>query len=583
MGFNIKHFFSRKKPPTQLSLFPKYNSTPSESQETNKNQLLIENDFVKDPSQLTFDFTEFNCCPTHLGYISFLEPQETELPNIYYQSPLSCISEDNIIQYLEISQNEYLATEFYDSETISPAEQTQQLQNFIETSKILTEPEFAFEFKLKFLAYPLLLALFVLDFITNAQNRFAKITKSIVSGLKSPQPGLLWIGKIAILPIVIVLSFGYSSQYAKPKYPVKASLDYLSNPYSPLQATSYISGEFNSLGKALGSNTSATLLLANFSNPKSPVKVSAWLPWWGWNSGLDSSLANQNALGDISAFLYTLNIDGSITLKKDMPYLSNSINRVHAAGYKIEATISEEPNASAISAMFATKDSRSKLISTILTTTNQFDGVDIDFEALQFSSNESDKAKIRILYPTFLMELGEKLHAQGKTLSVSVGSRTSVSDPNWNVYDYQSIGLIADKVKIMAYDLHNSKSNPGPVSSKTWINQILDYSLSVIASDKVTVGLPSYSYLWSSDGKVTVITGDNLNSFIQTHKGNFTRDPESDMAHLSYSTNGINYDLYYPDQQFYQDVLSDLKDRKITSIGIWSIGNESQDLWASLK
>ena len=100
---------------------------------------------------------------------------------------------------------------------------------------------------------------------------------------------------------------------------------------------------------------------------------------------------------------------------------------------------------------------------------------------------------------------------------------------------------------------------------------------------KVTVGLPSYSYLWSSDGKVTVITGDNLNSFIQTHKGNFTRDPESDMAHLSYSTNGINYDLYYPDQQFYQDVLSDLKDRKITSIGIWSIGNESQDLWASLK
>jgi spore germination protein YaaH len=182
-----------------------------------------------------------------------------------------------------------------------------------------------------------------------------------------------------------------------------------------------------------------------------------------------------------------------------------------------------------------------------------------------------------------LIELRERLHSSGKTLSVSVGARTSVTDPNWNVFDYQSLGLVADKIKIMAYDLHNSKSNPGPVSSKAWINNILNYALSVVSPEKITVGLPSYAYLYSSDDKVKVITGNSFESFLLKHPGLSVRDTDSELMHHSFSSAGVNYDFYYPDAQFFKSVSSLLKERNITSVAIWSVGNEAKDIWDSLK
>jgi spore germination protein len=428
---------------------------------------------------------------------------------------------------------------------------------------------------------------FALGFIQKTLNLIeflTIITTNLKLKLNNIKPSNFRLPLRAIsLPLAIVLGFTYSSNYILPKKPTTPSLEYLSNPYSNSQAATFFGKEFSALGKALSSSQGNTLSLANFSTPKSPIKVSAWLPWWSWTNGLDSSLANQGSLGDISAFLFTLKNDGSIVYKSDIQNLSNAINRVHAAGYKIEAAISEEPNASEILTMFQTKDSRTKLIDAIIEATILFDGVDIDFEALQFSSSESDKAKIRILYPVFLIELRERLHSKGKTLSVSVGARTSVTDPNWNVFDYQSLGLVADKVKIMAYDLHNSKSNPGPVSSKVWINNILNYALSVVSPEKISVGLPSYAYLYSSDGKVKVVTGNSFESFIQKHPGNQVRDPESELMYLTFESSGVKYDFYYPDAQFFKSVSTMLKERNITSVAIWSVGNEAKDIWDSLK
>ena len=441
------------------------------------------------------------------------------------------------------------------------------------------EPEFNFKFTTNLFFSSLLLLIEGIEIIYAKLGIFLN---NLYFNLKSLSYYKSTI-RVLTIPLALALGTFYSMHILQPNEPIKPSLEYLSTPYALNEASTYLTNEFSALRHALSSNNTGSLSLANFSAPKSPITVSAWVPWWSWKDGLDSSLSHQSSFGDISAFLFTLKDDGSITYKNDIQNLPNAISRVHAAGYKIEAAISEEPNASAILTLFQTKESRTKLIDTIMTTTTLFDGVDIDFEAVQFSSSESDKAKIRILFPIFLMELRERLHATGKTLSVSVGARTGVTDPNWNVYDYQSIGLIADKVKIMAYDLHNSKSNPGPVSSKKWISNILDYALSVVSTEKITVGLPSYAYLYSSDGKVSVITGNNFSNFLQKHSGTLTRDVESDMAHLSYQSGGLSYDLFFPDAQFYKAVMNLLNERKISSIGVWSIGNESPELWSSLN
>ena len=526
------------------------------------------------PNQIQIDFEAID-----IEVPSLLRVYDTSVPTVNKPSKLSIL----FFYFFPLSKGRAYDESNHGSE-IAPSisgshlKKDQSTSSFIPASTFNLENAYNFDFKFSNLALGITENVF--EFLHLFNNTATKLNKFMDNfNLAKYRVSL----KVASIPLVIVLGSFYSVSFIQPKEPPVAPLEYLSNPYSNYQAATFFGKEFSALDKALGSSQGNTLSLANFSTPKSPIKVSAWLPWWSWSSGLDSSLANQSSLGDISAFLFTLKNDGSIVYKSDIQNLSNAINRVHAAGYKIEAAISEEPNASEILTMFQTKDSRTKLIDNIINATILFDGVDIDFEALQFSSSESDKAKIRILYPVFLIELRERLHSSGKTLSVSVGARTSVTDPNWNVFDYQSLGLVADKIKIMAYDLHNSKSNPGPVSSKAWINNILNYALSVVSPEKITVGLPSYAYLYSSDDKVKVITGNSFESFLLKHPGLSVRDTDSELMHHSFSSSGVNYDLYYPDAQFFKSVSSLLKERNITSVAIWSVGNEAKDVWDSLK
>jgi hypothetical protein len=526
------------------------------------------------PNQIQIDFEAKDLeVPPHLLN------NDIPIPTVKKPSMLTIL----FFYFFPLSKGRAYNESTYDSEIAPSAsdshfEKDQSTSSFYPDTNFELEIAYNFHFKFSNFALGITENVFrIVDFLINFATKFNKNLHNFnLAKYRVPL-------RVVSIPLVILLGSSYSVNFIQPKEPTNAPLEYLSNPYSNYQAATFFEKEFSALDKALGSSQGNTLSLANFSTPKSPIKVSAWLPWWSWSSGLDSSLANQSSLGDISAFLFTLKNDGSIVYKSDIQNLSNAINRVHAAGYKIEAAISEEPNASEILTMFQTKDSRTKLIDNIINATILFDGVDIDFEALQFSSSESDKAKIRILYPVFLIELRERLHSSGKTLSVSVGARTSVTDPNWNVFDYQSLGLVADKIKIMAYDLHNSKSNPGPVSSKVWINNILNYALSVVSPEKITVGLPSYAYLYSSDDKVKVITGNSFESFLLKHPGSSVRDTDSELMHHTFSSSGVNYDFYYPDAQFFKSVSSLLKERNITSVAIWSVGNEAKDVWDSLK
>lgn len=73
-----------------------------------------------------------------------------------------------------------------------------------------------------------------------------------------------------------------------------------------------------------------------------------------------------------------------------------------------------------------------------------YNGIDLDYRGL-------DK-NLRGEFHQFLKELADKLHAQGKTLSVRVEPAVQVAEDRWETgaYDWQVIGLLADTVKIPA-------------------------------------------------------------------------------------------------------------------------------------
>ena len=75
---------------------------------------------------------------------------------------------------------------------------------------------------------------------------------------------------------------------------------------------------------------------------------------------------------------------------------------------------------------------------------------------------------------TFVRELADALHADGRTLTVSIppvfdGGQTD--DSGYWVYDYASITPHVDHIRVMAYDY--STSTAGPVSPLPWVEEVI--------------------------------------------------------------------------------------------------------------
>ncbi|EMN24522.1 glycosyl hydrolase, family 18 [Leptospira kirschneri serovar Sokoine str. RM1] len=141
-----------------------------------------------------------------------------------------------------------------------------------------------------------------------------------------------------------------------------------------------------------------------------------------------------------------------------------------------------------------------------------YDGIDIDYEGMTCDKKES--------FETFLTLLSKELKKKNKLLSVAIHPKTFAEQPLdyfckengkkmqvdfYEAYrgqlshDYEFLGKVADKVKIMAYELHPRKNafpGPGPQAPSWWIEIILEYSTKKIPNSKLYMAIPTYGYDW---------------------------------------------------------------------------------------
>ncbi|MGH9413453.1 MAG: glycosyl hydrolase family 18 protein [Terriglobales bacterium] len=107
----------------------------------------------------------------------------------------------------------------------------------------------------------------------------------------------------------------------------------------------------------------------------------------------------------------------------------------------------------------------------------------------------------RHAFSHFIAELAGALHRQGLQLSVAVAARTSsdVHGDNYRnfsgVYDYAALAHTADFLSVMAYP-ENSGSQPGPLASAPWVEQVIAYISQFVPPDKFSLGIPTYQTDW---------------------------------------------------------------------------------------
>ena len=276
---------------------------------------------------------------------------------------------------------------------------------------------------------------------------------------------------------------------------------------------------------------------ASQSSAQSPPRkiLTGWIPYYAMKTALPSAVANGDLVKEVMPFWYTLKGATKIT---DLYTPSNPsvpmavpLTTMRDSGFQIIPTITDGTDKLVLAKLLSVPATRTQVVRTItdLVAANNFDGIDLDFEGFAFTDGTTSWPATMVNWDAFIAELSASLHALSKLLSITtpVLFDPTTGKKGYYVYDWATISLMIDRLRIMTYDY--STSSPGPIGPITWAEQSVSYAVSVVAASKVYVGVPGYGRDWVTkvDG---VCPSSVANVIVPGAKATFVMRDAADLA-----------------------------------------------------
>ncbi|TGM09897.1 hydrolase [Leptospira barantonii] len=244
-----------------------------------------------------------------------------------------------------------------------------------------------------------------------------------------------------------------------------------------------------------------------------------------------------------------------------------------------------------------------------------YDGIDIDYEGMSCEKKEK--------FEEFIVILSKEIHKRGKILSVAVHPKTPAKKEtmkackglkekikmdyaeNWRgpmTHDYAFLAKYADRIKIMAYELHPRKyrnPGPGPQAPNIWIKSIIEYAKARVPSRQLYMAIPTYGYDWAlnCNAKIKSVyyqdavrkkdlgihrqptnidqilantkgsdSWTNLSKFSWVHTGKTYEDPS-----IWYKSEGCDRVAFYMNRKAFEDKMSLLRKYDLGGFSFWQL------------
>jgi spore germination protein YaaH/5-hydroxyisourate hydrolase-like protein (transthyretin family) len=230
-------------------------------------------------------------------------------------------------------------------------------------------------------------------------------------------------------------------------------------------------------------------------------------------TALPDVLNNADLIKEVMPFWYTLKYNGKTKAPEILDLyapanpsvpISEPLNALRNANLQIIPTITDGTSMGVLAGLLKNPTSRTQVVNVImnLVRTNDYDGIDIDFEGFAFVDKNTTWTATAPLWTAFIKELSVALRAEDKLLSVSTPYVLNPADKQkgYYVYAWAAIASSIDKLRIMTYDY--SVAKVGPLGPITWAERTVQYAISIMPASKVFVGVPGYGRDW-----VTAVAG----------------------------------------------------------------------------
>jgi HAD superfamily hydrolase (TIGR01509 family) len=356
---------------------------------------------------------------------------------------------------------------------------------------------------------------------------------------------------------------------------------------------------------AVAAAAAAALLRDPPPPPPPDIPIDAWVPYFELPDAEQTLATNGHMIRQVSPVWYSAQDATTITVDSNLAPEATAqfVAATRAAGAKLVPSIVDVMPAGGMAAVLADPVTRAAHVAAIgdLAAANGYDGVDIDYEKFAFSDNRATWPSTRPLWVDFITELGARLHADGRTLSVSVpyikdDGRTD--DSGYWVYDYGGMEPHVDQIRIMAYDYSTDKA--GPVAPLSFVQQAIDGAKQATDDDdKLALGVALYGYNWpiatvgtcpaEQEGK-TSVSQRNIDELLAKRGATPVFDPvtgESSFTYLLDVTDGTTTctqtrEVHYVDAEGARLRVDLARTELLGSASLWALGFDSPATWQAI-
>jgi len=247
------------------------------------------------------------------------------------------------------------------------------------------------------------------------------------------------------------------------------------------------------------------LCFPSSSHAVSKFEVSGWIPYWRAGTGVADVTPHLAAFTAIMPFGYIVQNDGSLHDAFNLGTTSTTSTSFLAAArankVRMVPTVMWSSGAAAWT-ILSSAAKRRALEDNIanLVKTNNFDGIDIDFE----NKTADTKPYFSLFLKGLYARMGKKFVYCSIEPRTPPSSAFDVLPPKLEyANDFVAINKYCDRVQIMAYDqgtidlrLNSAASSTPyiPVADPAWVKKVVTLAAKNISKSKIIIGIPTYGY-----------------------------------------------------------------------------------------
>jgi HAD superfamily hydrolase (TIGR01509 family) len=336
--------------------------------------------------------------------------------------------------------------------------------------------------------------------------------------------------------------------------------------------------------------------------PAPAVPLDAWAPYWTLDTTVPELADRVDSIRELSPFWFQATGATSVIQDPNAPadLAEEFMDIARDADVAIVPSIVDAMPAGGMAAVLADPAQRTAHVDTIVAfaTDGDFAGVDLDYEQFAFADGRDSWEATRPNWVAFVTELAGRLHADNRTLTVSVppvydGGRTSNS--GFWVYDHGAIAEVVDHIRVMAYDY--STGEAGPIAPLDHVRRSIEGTAEVVEDDtKLVLGLPVYGYNWpistvgvcpaDAEGR-TAVTPRNIGELLERRDATPVRDDTLGEWSFTYElevTDGTTTctqtrQVNFVDGDGALERLRLARAARLGGVSLWALGYESESAW----